>query len=149
MTVPRESKADESERCVAGYITAVPTAQIVNCQRLNKNQSKIVAPRCKGPLQPFLSGFRKAFLVTGVSSHSTAQMCVPCFCIECRNRVAVPLTGFVELQVTNFCYETDFSDQLNWFCSFSSCNYHMSPKVKPTELSSMSSLTHYPLNIDN
>jgi hypothetical protein len=32
MTVPRESKADESEGCVAGYITAVPTAQIANIQ---------------------------------------------------------------------------------------------------------------------
>jgi len=57
MTVPRESKADESEGCVAGYVTAVPTAQVVNCQWLNSNKSKIVAPRCKGPLQPFLNGF--------------------------------------------------------------------------------------------
>ena len=31
MTVRREGKAGESEGCVAGYITAVPTAQIVNC----------------------------------------------------------------------------------------------------------------------
>jgi len=37
MTLPRESKADESEVFVAGYITAVPTAGIVNCQWWNTN----------------------------------------------------------------------------------------------------------------